>query len=346
MTLENAKKELIKRYKYLYENAYFILSPFMCEETMEEFEESQKEFNRKYPLIYLNINKLDNINSLFEEFLLFGKPMEESTLYKTIESKRKDKDYLEKVKNGLALLEKQKNTNFYNENLDIWQILDYTYNYIQEQSGDLKHKKNKLYVLDEYYRILRYRNDGKIYKSGRNLILDECNSMIIPINKKKPIRVKKDIGVTRNSFVSTIANAHNYEYNWSIFTEAEKQEIYLTYHDELPYDLQIKCDINEEYPEALLYRPDNTNPCEQNFTVKEEEIFVDFKNQLYKYYQLCPHCGYIVNIPIDILSEGIKQRIEERCNKDDKLFRKMFLYSELFSLDNLATNEQKKLLKK
>ena len=33
MTLEEAKKELIKRYKYLYENAYFILAPFMCEET-------------------------------------------------------------------------------------------------------------------------------------------------------------------------------------------------------------------------------------------------------------------------------------------------------------------------
>ena len=55
---------------------------------------------------------------------------------------------------------------------------------------------------------------------------------------------------------------------------------------------------------------------------------------------------YIVNIPSDILSEGIKQRIEEKCLKDDKLFRKMFLYSELLSLDNLATEEQKRLLKK
>ena len=81
-------------------------------------------------------------------------------------------------------------------------------------------------------------------------------------------------------------------------------------------------------------------------TIKEEEIFVNPNNKLYRYYQLCPHCGFIVNIPKEILSDGIKQRIEERCSKDDKLFRKMFLYSELFSLDKTSTEGQKKLLKK
>ena len=48
----------------------------------------------------------------------------------------------------------------------------------------------------------------------------------------------------------------------------------------------------------------------------------------------------------EILSDGIKQRIEDGCSKDDKIFRKMFLYSELFSLDRLSTKEQKKVLKK
>ena len=132
----------------------------------------------------------------------------------------------------------------------------------------------------------------------------------------------------------------------SIFIESEKQEIYLKHHDEIPCDLEIKCGINEEYPEAFLYRPDNTKECGKYFNVNENDIFINPKNTIYRYYQLCPHCGYIVNIPSDILSEGIKQRIEERCLKDDKLFRKMFLYSELLSLDNLATEEQKRLLKK
>ena len=83
----------------------------------------------------------------------------------------------------------------------------------------------------------------------------------------------------------------------------------------------------------------------KNFIIKEEEIFVNPNDKLYRYYQLCPHCGYIVNIPKEILSDGIKQRIEERCSKDDKLFRKMYLYSELFSLDKRSTNDQKKLLR-
>ena len=65
-----------------------------------------------------------------------------------------------------------------------------------------------------------------------------------------------------------------------------------------------------------------------------------------KYLLMSPHCGYIVNIPKEILSSGIKQRIEDRCVKDSKLFRKMYLYSELFSLDKKSTNGQKKILKK
>ena len=56
-------------------------------------------------------------------------------------------------------------------------------------------------------------------------------------------------------------------------------------------------------------------------------------------------CGFIVNIPKETLSDGIKKRIEERCSKDPNLFRKMYLYSELFSLDKSSSKEQKKLLK-
>lgn len=93
-------------------------------------------------------------------------------------------------------------------------------------------------------------------------------------------------------------------------------------------------------------RPENTNPCEKSFLIKENEIFINPNDTLYRYYQVCPHCGFIVNIPKEILSDKIKQRIEERCKKDNKLFRKMILYSELFSLDKASTQDQKKLLKK
>ncbi len=360
MTLEQAKKELVRRYKYLYENAYFILAPYMYEQTQQEFRSDIIKYSRKYgnkilkkPLIYLNINRLDTINSLFEEFLLSDKPMEESSLYKTIESKRNDKDYLDKVKKGLALLEKNNKDVKYESlktKLSIGNILGKAADYIEEQSGDLKNKKRKLYVLDQYYRILRYQNNGKIYTSGRNLNLHDVDSLIIPLHEKEPTRDKNDIGVTRNPFITIIANSPCYEDNCSIFTENEKQQIYLNYHDELPCDLEITCDLEKEYIETMiesrLQRPENTAPCKEQFVIKEEEIFINPNDVLYRYYQLCPHCGFMVNIPKEILSKGIKKRIEDRCSKDDKLFRKMCLYSELFSLDKSSTNEQRKLLRR
>ena len=64
------------------------------------------------------------------------------------------------------------------------------------------------------------------------------------------------------------------------------------------------------------------------------------------FYQLCPKCGYIVNIPNELLSDKISLRIIERCSKDINLFRKMELYSELKALDLNSKIDQKRLLKK
>lgn len=347
MDLGQAKQKLIERYKYLYENAYFILAPFMYEEAQEKF---KKNHNLKSSLIYLNINTSDKINSLFEEFLLTDKNTEDTTLYKIVENKRNDKEYLKQVKSGLSLLEKNNKEKYCHKiALDIWEILNSTGNYIEAQSSDLKNKEMKLKVLDEYYKIARYQNDGKIQTSGRKLNLHDCSSLVIPINKNENARDEKDTGIKENSFITKIANAPHYEYNNSVFTEGEKQKIYLNYHDELPCDLEIVCGIeNDDHltTEAKLNRPDNTSPCGKNFTIKEEEIFVNPNKTSYRYFQVCPHCGWIVNIPREFLSDGIKERIEKRCSQDEKLFKKMTLYSELFSLDKNSKQGQKKLLKK
>ena len=67
-------------------------------------------------------------------------------------------------------------------------------------------------------------------------------------------------------------------------------------------------------------------------------------------------CGFVNNQNLNCLispdsnslttSKGIKKRIHDRNQKDPNLFRKMYLYSELLSLDNQSTKEQKKLIKK
>ena len=350
MTIEQAKQELIKRYRYLYENAYLILAPYMYEQSQEDFEEFRKKYACEKRMIYLNITYIDNINSLLEEFLLSEKPMEESILYKFIESNRNNKEYLEKVQNGLALVKKYNEDKDYEMlkiKLDIFKILVTVYDYIKEQSGDLENKENKLRIIDEYCRIARYRNNGKIYFSGRNLSIKDCNSISVPLHKPVPYRLENDIGIRENEFIKSITKAPYHEENWSIFTEKEKQEIYLDYHDELPCDLEITCDINKnDCYDTRFKRPEETSPCFEKFYIKEEEIFNLDTPWYYRHYQLCPHCGYIVVIPEEILSEGIRKRIEDRCSNDDKLFKKMYLYSELFSLDKKSKEGQKKLLKK
>ena len=60
----------------------------------------------KEPLIYLNIDRLHRIIQLCEEFLLSSEPMEKSLLYKRLELKKDDKEYLDCVKKGLELVEK------------------------------------------------------------------------------------------------------------------------------------------------------------------------------------------------------------------------------------------------
>ena len=46
-----------------------------------------------------------------------------------------------------------------------------------------------------------------------------------------------------------------------------------------------------------------------------------------------------------MLPYKIRKKIEERCSKDSNLFRKMYLYSELFSLDKSVSSIIRKLIK-
>lgn len=167
--------------------------------------------------------------------------------------------------------------------------------------------------------------------------------------KYKDRRDKLDVGLKTGEFINIVSNYSNHYENLSMLTEQEKQDIYLIYHDELPWNLEKSCELEEEYIrtmiETRLIRSENTSPCGERFNIVENEIFINPADTLYRYYQICPHCGYIVNIPKEILSEGIRQRIEDRCAKDPNLFRKMCLYSELFSLDKSSKSGQKKLLK-
>ena len=80
----------------------------------------------------------------------------------------------------------------------------------------------------------------------------------------------------KNNFISLISLAPFTDNNDSIFTENERQEIYLEYHDELPWNLEITCALEEGHEnlprKVRPKRPDNTKPCGNVFYIKEEEI--------------------------------------------------------------------------
>ena len=335
MTLEEAKKELIRRYKFLYENSVLILAPFMEERAINKLKfttksklamEILKEVNKT--IVFLKINP--ELIPLFEEFLLSDKKMEETALYIMLENCRYERYYLEKVRRGYLLIEKEnKKNNCLKISLSIFDILNKTWDYISDQTGDLDNKENKLKVLDEYYRLARYQNDGVIRSSGHTPSIRDYNNIPVTLYEDEPSRDIDDIGLVNNKFIETVATSFHLNSNWSIFTEEEKQQVYLEYHFELPWDLKVKCD--------------NLDTCGKTFFVKEEEIFMDEFNN---FYQLCPICGSLVKIDNDLLIEVVKARIEDRCMQDPNLFRKMSLYSELKKLDNMSGKNQIRVLNK
>ena len=318
MNIIEMKQELAKRYLYLYENAAFILAPYVNESTIT--------------LTTISNTTLHQI----EEFLLGDKNMEKMTLYRYIENKKQDKSYLEQVKKILELIDEKNKPyanshNIFKYKLDIMKILIAVRRHIEDQSQDLKNKKRKLQVLEQYFKITQYHNiDPEIlYKRTENLEIKSNRNN----HNNNPHRKKNDTGTLYNNFIATFSGTYAIS-----LTEEEIQQIYLTVHDELPWNLETTCLSDEtEY----IKKPKITTPCHKKFYIKEEEIFIHEKN----YYQLCPHCGYIVNIPSRLLSEGIKTRIKNHCIEDPYLSRKMILYSELKKLDKISSSKTKKLIK-
>ena len=284
MKKNEIKRELIKRYKFIYENAFFILVPFMCEK-----ENTTHQDLNIGSFIYLE-SLPNELLLLIESFLLSDINMENSELYKFMNSMKMNVNYLNSYNRGLILLERKNNQYKCEElklNLNCLYLLEMLYDFISKQSGDIKNRNNKLLVIDEYIRIGRYKNDRKIWINGRHENFKDINSFtnrkhsIIKLeNFHKFSRDNDDIGLKSSLFIKYISDFDNhYKYNYSILTEEEKQKIYLEYHDEIPCDLEIKCDLeeNNDYvqDERKIIRLDNIKPCLQFFYINEDDIFVN-----------------------------------------------------------------------
>ncbi len=287
MTNKDLNKELIWRYIFLYQ-----CSPYIYEYYIKNHKPGIINEPLEFPLL--------------EDFLLSDEPARYSAFVKDIE--RKSKKLSLKSNNNKEL---------------VFKILNHLFEHLTLTDNN----PYKLKTLDEYYKILQYKNNEEQDKS--KTLLD---------NKKHNLISKLKKQTHTSNFTKYIANKKNYhEENSSILSDAEKQGIYLQFHNELPWNKTIKC----EKDKLLAYRPprrrninkDSFGPCNQEFYLKESEIFINPQEEFSDYYQICPNCGYVVTIPTEILNNEIKDRIETKYHNNSQLFKSMMVHSQLKSID-------------
>lgn len=332
-------EEMKKRYLFLAENSLFLLAPLVREE---------KDGNR-----YL-VNDL-YLTVLIEKMMFGDDSLEDTELYHKLMEYKEDSKYLDIVKTNSTIMNKRPLSNdITNVDIAMFNILKRVRGYIEGQEKCFN-KTRKLTILDEYFRIVRYSNDGKVWASGYELCDSDIKrnlngEAIDPLGDRKvEITPANNRGVGHTKFISGF-NVKRYKgakgYVCYNLDENARQEIYLKLHDELPWNLELECKMEEpeldSMIDARLIRPDNTSPCGVSFRISEGDIFVSRRG----FYHLCSECGFIVKVPPTLMSEGIKSRINERCSKDENLFRKMELISELQALDDRSLPHHKVLFKK
>lgn len=331
-------EEMKKRYLFLAENSLFLLAPLVRED---------KDGNRYLANdLYLTV--------LIEKMMFGDDNLEDTELYQKVMEYKEDTKYLDIVKTATTIMNKRPLTNdITNVDIAMFNILKRVRGYIEGQDKGFN-KTRKLTILDEYFRIVRYSNDGKVWASGYELCDSDINrnlngEAIDPfVDTRVEVTPVANRGVGYSRFISGF-NVKKYKgakgYVCYNLDEEARQEIYLKLHDELPWNLEVKCEMEEpeldSMIDARLVRPDNTSPCGKSFRISEGDIFVTRRG----FYHLCGECGFIVKLPPALMSEGIQARINDRCSKDKNLFRKMELISELQALDDRSLPHHKVLFK-
>ena len=210
---EVIKTEFIDRYKFLYNNIDLIMMPIV-------YEESFGKFN-----IRINKRFLDSL----EIFLLSDVPYNLTNFYMEILNAALDTSFVNTCKEKRAYLD-----SFFGKKIidryDTKSLLQIARNFILGQADSLARDK-KLLALDEYFRVNRYSNSSFIIKGGAVLGYEDigvyCERLA---NRDRPYKFKRSYLLGGN-FLDYLADPDNHrEENNSIFSEDEKQDLYLELH--------------------------------------------------------------------------------------------------------------------
>ena len=331
---EDAIQLFKKKYSFFYENYLFLLAPFVKEESNESVQ--RRGVSQEKRKIYCDIDIY--FLAILEDFLFSDE--ENHFLCEKILELKENAEYLEKVKFGMDLLEKDRINKGLNAiDLSFSDLLVMIRAFVFFQT-DKRISNPKMRVLDEFFRTVRYSNDGQIWQSGYHLdkvdiinnlggkVYNSLKTTIIPV-----FRIEGD-GIRNSRFIESFG----YEPAFHL-SEKDKQELYLKFHDELPWDFTMTCQDDEK----TFKRPNDTSSCGSKFAVREHDIFVGDDK---KFYCMCYNCGFIVNVSEELIPKNVQRYIRNMCNKRKGLFKKMCIYSELQVLDRESTNACKILVEK
>ena len=197
-TLE-IKQELIKRYKYLYENKEVILALFIeakiqtktYKAKLRKTKQTKKAAKRlkqeelyncisyykkalTTPKYYLMDKITDDDIEILEEFLFTDYDIEDTLLYRMTEYLKCDELYLKEANNKIQEIQERRNKNKIlkdKEFITVWRIL----NYVRD-----KNKDNLTYIkaLDKYYNLERYIKTGINWNSGYIMLESDVKEYI------------------------------------------------------------------------------------------------------------------------------------------------------------------------
>ena len=306
----------------------------------ENIIKQKEEFKKRFCFIYENskeliefgcpINKHLGFNFMkwLEHLLLGNVPLEDTYLYKKFnEEKKKEEEQLEYTTMRVRHTIWNRARVIGDRSKETWELLSHLVYYISSRKNVNSYNNRKeLEALDEYFRVLRYSNDGIEWTSGYELNgADLMHSLFLFQAEREEIVDYFDTPEFEgNEFISCFASGPTDKGSVRL-TEKEKQELYLKYHDELPWDFIVSCSKNEK-----ISLPSVCTPCNNSVLVQENDIFVDDNHD---FYCLCDRCGYIIAIQKEAIKSAVQKRIIDRCYPKKDLFRKMVIYSELQALD-------------
>ena len=341
----NQKKiKLMYRYKYLYDHSYVILGMILSSYPNSSFyDELASKTNLILPDIDICLyDKEDGLNlgEVLEEFLLSDNDLEKTILYRYVGAVWSSSPRMRGCKKKSFITSKNAGFSEYDEAIKF--ILDFTYSFIKSQQArkTYVYEKDsngkyvpansivhgcktvydvdileKLEVLDKYYDILSFVN-----RKDEELKFSKGIDYEMP-NAEKTL-------VSYNPFIKTFASdlrtRGSVWENDRFLSFEQKKDIYFSFHDEIPFDYEVKCSREE---------------CNNSYGFEEDDIF--YMDGTFK--TICPCCGSInqTKLPNIKTRDKISERVINRAVDDTLLEDKIKLLSELTALGGVSLVKEK-----